>query len=147
MKYLAIILLFLVSCKSPVERVGDDKPTDGLKKEPVEVVDTPTEPDGFEDGIKDGFPDDWVLIKAFQGEWAMIGDDGTKDHDEYCVYEFHYSKSRGKFELRTEGYRPKNHSMYERMSKAMGNINKAQLKGTHTDLEIIEDLQTPDKNE
>ena len=59
MKYLAIILLFLVSCKSLVERVGDDKPTD--EQEPVEVVDTPTEPDGFEDGIKDGFPDDWVL--------------------------------------------------------------------------------------
>jgi len=124
MKYLSIILLFLFSCGGLVDRVGDE-PTNGLKKEkPVEIVDTPT---AFEDGEKDAFPDDWLLIRTFQGEWSIMGDDGTKDHDEYCVYEFHYSKSRGKFKLVTEGYRPKNHTLYERMSEAMGNINNCLL--------------------
>jgi hypothetical protein len=71
--------------------------------------------------VDDGGLNDWVLIRSVQGEWTI--NQGKSSYDEYCVFEIVYSKSRDKFDLKLEGYRPKNHTAYKGMSGLMANIN------------------------
>lgn len=134
MKHL-IILLLIISCGSPVERI-EDEPIKGTKPiVKVEVKDEPKQPVEVEPENND-----WRLVKSVQGHWDIIGEDGTKDHDEYCVYEFYYSRSRGEFKLELEGYRPKNHSTYKYISKLLVWIYIKQLEGVK-DIDIINALQ------
>lgn len=128
MNKLIIIFLFMFSCTPTVERFGGE--TNNKKEPTIEVVE---ESDAVSEGVND-----WMLIRAFQGEWKITSGDHT--YDDHCLFEFHYSKSREKFELRTDGYLPKNHDLYPKMSKVMGKVNKSKLDG-HTDMEIIDYIQ------
>lgn len=123
MKYIIIILL-LLSCGSPVERVGSENPP--TKLQPIPKVEAEVTP--IIKPIDDGGENDWIFIKAVQGEWKVKKQDGSS-YDDYCVYEFYYSKSRNKFDLRMEGYIPKNHSIYKDVSELFGKVNQATLLG------------------
>jgi hypothetical protein len=122
-----LILLFVVvtmfTCGSPVQRVGEEKTPEKLQ--PVEKPQSPVkeEPDVTPaiEPVDDGGLNDWVLIRSVQGEWTI--NQGKSSYDEYCVFEIVYSKSRDKFDLKLEGYRPKNHTAYKGMSGLMANIN------------------------
>ena len=127
-----LILIGLVwSCGNPVERVGGDKtpkklePVETPAVEPIEeeaVVTPVVEP------VDDGKPNDWVLIKSVQGEWTINRQDKSS-YDEYCVFEIVYSESRDKFDLKLEGYRPKNHTAYKGMSELISKINIKVAQG------------------
>ena len=132
MKHVIIILLLLFSCGSPVQRVVDEgTPT---KLQPIPKVEPKIIPQ-IEPFVDDGGEKDWLLIRSIQGEWKVTNQE-NESHDEYCIYEFYYSKSRNKFNLRMEGYRPKNHTVYSGAAKILSNINKATLQGKTVEYRI-----------
>jgi hypothetical protein len=128
MKNVIIILLLLFSCGSPVQRF-EETPT---KLQPIVKVE-PENPQ-IESVVDDG-EKDWVFIRSVQAKWKVSNQDG-ETYDDYCVYEFYYSENRNKFELRMEGYLPKNHSAYKGVAKILGNVNKATLKGKSVEYRI-----------
>ena len=67
---------------------------------------------------------DIIMVYSFKGEWKInYGDEGWGD--DYCVFEIFYTKSTNTYELKLEGFQPKNHTSYEDVKQLMIDINNA----------------------
>ena len=75
--------------------------------------------------------DDPILIYSIIGEWVI--NSGTKEKPKYtedfASYEIFYTESTNSYELKMEGYQPKNHSAYEDISKLIIKINNCVIDG------------------
>lgn len=71
---------------------------------------------------------DVIMVYSFTGKWKINYGSGTYE-DGYCVYEIFYTKKTNKYELKLEGYQPKNHGAYKDVKQLMIDIEYAAYKG------------------
>lgn len=74
------------------------------------------------------------VVYSISSVWNVrfIGDEQyNEQYNEYCHFDILYNEYTGKYVLKTKGYMPKNHDMYQKLFKYMRMLNDgmAYVKG------------------
>lgn len=123
MKKILIILVLLISFGCQPTKVENDlvRKTTSSKKSIVES----------KENVKPSKVNDVILVYSFTGDWKVNAGTNIEPDwgDDYCTFEIFYSKSTNSYELKMDGFQPKNHNAYETISKLYININNAKMDG------------------
>lgn len=110
--------IIVISCDEVEEKGRHYQMNPNSKTE----IDIPTQAKSIKHG------NNRIMVYSFNGQWKInYGDEGWGDDE--CTFEIFYTKSNNTYELKLEGFQPKNHSAYKDISKLMIDINNAVVDG------------------